>query len=191
LIISTLDHYLSTLNPDDGTVLWKSGRFEGAIASAPALVEDQTIIFGTFGGMVHAMDLPSHKILWSVKMGGWVWGSPVISGEQVIITDLKGNVTSLQIQDGSNHWAYETGSLITASPLVLDDQLAVPTEDGRLIFLDFSGGKLREEAIDGSLNNTPYLAGEMLLVTVRAKELLLVALSNQGGQVWTYFPEKK
>ncbi|MGB4292342.1 MAG: PQQ-binding-like beta-propeller repeat protein, partial [Bacteroidales bacterium] len=64
---------------------------------------------------------------------GSIEGSPVISGNNVLVGSTDGYVYLLSLLDGSKKWSFNCGSSIISSPAVTRDRFYILTEDGRLI----------------------------------------------------------
>ncbi|MCX8061184.1 MAG: PQQ-binding-like beta-propeller repeat protein [Anaerolineales bacterium] len=192
IYVACLDHYLYALQTQDGALLWKTDRLEGAIASAPVLSNEGILYFGTFGNLFHAFDLRTRKDIWTYKASQWVWGSPILIEDQIILTDLAGNVIALDSKSGAERWKIPTGAAITASPTFHNGVIYIGNEAGDLYAIDTKGNLIWQQPkkFDGKILSAALTADEVILIPLIAKDNLIVALNLDGGQSWSYQPVK-
>ncbi|GAB4470719.1 MAG: hypothetical protein Kow0088_03850 [Anaerolineales bacterium] len=192
LYVASLDHSIYALKTSDGTLLWKSERLEGAIASSPVLSQEGVLYFGTFGNRIHAYDVENRSDQWTVSTTQWVWASPLLTEDQVVFTDLAGNVISLDPQNGNERWRFSTAAAITATPALQNNLIFVGNEAGQLFALDLQGNPVwqQPQQFDGKILTTVLPAAENVLVPLVAKEQLIIAVNQDGGQAWSYQPVK-
>lgn len=192
IYIACLDHVLYAVRARDGVLLWQTERLEGAIASSPVLSEDGILYFGTFGNRFHAFDPRSQQDLWTYTASHWVWGSPLLIEDQIILTDLSGNVIALDVKSGDERWKVPTGAAITAKPTFYNDVIYIGNEAGDLYAIDLQGNLVWQQPkkFDGKILSTILSGDEVILVPLIAKDQLIVALNPNGGQSWSFQPVK-
>ncbi len=192
IYVACLDHYLYAIGAQDGTLLWKTERLEGAIASAPVLSKDGILYFGTFGNQLHAFDTRSHRDVWTYTALHWVWGSPLLADDQVILTDLSGNLIALDAQSGTERWTINTGAAITASPTRIGEVLYIGNEAGQLYAVNLQGQLVwgQPKTFDGKILGAALPGEDILMVPLVAKDNLMIAMTQDGGQVWSFQPVK-
>ncbi|MFN3309151.1 MAG: PQQ-binding-like beta-propeller repeat protein, partial [Anaerolineales bacterium] len=190
--VACLDHILYAVRARDGVLLWQTERLEGAIASSPVLSEDGILYFGTFGNRFHAFDPRSQQDLWTYTASHWVWGSPLLIEDQIILTDLSGNVIALDAKSGDERWKVATGAAITAKPTFYNDVIYIGNEAGDLYAIDLQGNLVWQQPkkFDGKILSTILSGDEVILVPLIAKDQLIVALNPDGGQSWSFQPVK-
>jgi outer membrane protein assembly factor BamB len=49
IYLSAMDHYLYSLNPDNGSIIWQSEKLGGSVLGVPALSAEKVLYVGTFG----------------------------------------------------------------------------------------------------------------------------------------------
>lgn len=192
LYVASLDHTIYALQAATGTLLWQTERLEGAIASSPLLSEEGILYFGTFGNRFHAFDTRSRSDLWTYSTTGWVWASPLSVDDQVIFTDLAGNVISLDAKSGKERWKLNTAAAITATPTLHHQVIYVGNEGGELYAVDPQGNLLwqQPQKFDGKILTAVLPTEDALLIPLVAKDHVLIAINQSGGQVWSYQPVK-
>lgn len=192
IYIACLDHILYALRTSDGTLLWKTERLKGAIASSPVLSEDGILYFGTFGKLFHAFDPRSKADVWTYTASNWIWGSPLLVEDMVIFSDLSGNVIALDAKNGAERWKVATNAAITAQPIVYQNIIYIGNEAGDLYAIDLQGNLVWQQPkkFDGKILTTALTADEVILIPLVAKDNLMVAIKQDGGQAWAYQPVK-
>ncbi|PWH18472.1 MAG: hypothetical protein DDG59_05900 [Anaerolineae bacterium] len=192
IYIACLDHILYAVKAEDGSLLWQTERLEGAIANSPALSEDGILYFGTFGKLFHAFDPRSKTDLWTYTASNWIWGSPVLIEDQVLFTDLSGNIFALDAKSGAERWKVATQAAITAQPLVYNNVIYVGNEAGEVYALDLKGNFVwpQPKQFDGKILAAALTSEDLVVLPLVAKDHLMVALHLDGEQAWAYQPVK-
>jgi outer membrane protein assembly factor BamB len=193
LYLTTMQHFVYALNPEDGSVIWESESLGGSIVGVPALSPDKVLYLGTFGSEVIALNGENGKIVWRVPTEGWVWSGPTLIDDRLYLGDLNGNFYALNATDGSTIWKVASSQLdgpITGSPLVDGDRIYFGTENGTLFAVDTSGKILWKQTVGGKLYPSPKLAGDLILVAPIQIDELLVAYSKDGARQWSFTPAK-
>ena len=192
IYVACLDHTLYALRTRDGALLWKTDRLEGAIASSPVLSEDGILYFGTFGKLLHAFDPRSRVDVWTYTASNWIWGSPLLVEDLVIFSDLSGNVIALDAKNGAERWKIATNAAITAQPLAVQNIIYIGNEAGELYAIDLQGNLIWQQPkkFDGKILTPALTADEVILIPLVAKDNLMVAIKQDGGQAWAYQPVK-
>ena len=197
LYLSSMEHYLFSLNPEDGSMLWQSEKLGGSIVGVPALSADKVLYVGTFGSEIIALNAQNGEVLWRVPTDGWIWSGPTLAEDRLYVGDMNGNFYAFSATDGSTIWkvtADKLGGPIIGSPLVDADTIYVGTEvgkkEGNLIALDTSGNIKWKQTVSGPLYPSPRLAGDLILVAPMSADELLIAFTKDGARQWTFVPEK-
>ena len=184
----SMDRYLYAINPEDGTLRWKSEDLGGPIVSSPALSESGLIIISTFNNEIIALDETNQAEEWRFSTSNWAWASPVIDGEQVYVSDISGNFYALELASGAVLWQIQPGGGIFDAPLVEEDLVYFSTDDGNLVVVNRDGVVQRVQPIEGKLYTSPVLGEEKLLLAPLESEYYLIALNQNGVQAWGYPP---
>ena len=108
-----------------GAKVWRTdqvnGQTTGQVLSSPAIVGgsgDQVLLAGDTGGALRAYSLATGIQLWSYPLGGFIYGSPAVSGGRVFIDSSTGFLS-----------AFGLGGFVSAQP---DTTLTSP-KDGAVI----------------------------------------------------------
>jgi outer membrane protein assembly factor BamB len=190
-----MDHHLHALDIETGSSVWESEALGGSIAGTPALSSDGVLFVGTIAEEMLAIDADDGRVLWRVPAGGWIWSGPLLAGDRLYYGDMDGSVYAVDAKNGSVIWRIQpdTGEnrAITGTPLVIGDALYFGAASGILYAVNLSDGSPRwNKAFEGKLHFGPIGAGERILVAPTAGDQLLVALDQNGNQVWAFSQQK-
>lgn len=190
IYLSSMDHYLYSINVKNNSLNWKTDDLGGSIVGKPAYSPDGVLYVGTFSSELIAIDARNGDILWRIPTTGWVWAGPELHGDHLYFGDLSGTFYALDISTHQISWQMQPDGPITETPLVTDDSVYFTTEMGTLYALDFKGNIRWSKTIEGSkLYTSPVSTGEMILVAPIGVDSLLIALDHEGNQIWAYTPQ--
>ncbi len=196
LFVGSMDHHVYAVDAETGDLLWKSEDLNGAIVGKPAFDHNDTVIVGTFGSEVIALNAENGRVDWRFSTEGWVWSGGLLHEGNLYLGDLAGYFYSIDIVTGTQNWRMQPGDLehpsgpIIGAPLLLNDQLVINTENDTVYFISLDGDELDKTVVGGTLYATPYAAGDLILVAPINSDIILAALTANGAQQWTYMPEK-
>ena len=94
LYVGSTSRYLTRLDPLTGDVVWELAT-SGLGSSSAIEGMDGTIYVGTTIGEILAIDPDEGEILWSYHLGDTVYGSPVVTEDQLYIGSLNRDFYSL------------------------------------------------------------------------------------------------
>ncbi len=190
IYVVSMDHFLYAVSPETGSLLWKTEDLGGPIVSQPAVSESGLVIVSTFNNEIVALDEKSHKVEWRYSTPDWAWASPVIDGEQVYISDLSGTFYALELETGNLLWQLQPGGSIVSAPLVQDGLIYFSTDSSSLVVVSTDGVVQRNLPIEGKLYASPASNGDITLLAPSEAEFFLIALNQNGTQIWGYPPAK-
>lgn len=191
IYVTSMDHRVYALDPEDGRQLWQTGDLGGAVVGTPALGEDGSLYVGTFGNGMLAINTDNGETQWQFPTEGWVWSGPALHEDQLFFGDLNGNFYALDASNGQSLWTLTADRLdgpIAGSPLVLDDVIYVSTESGTLFALSMQGAIEWSQTIGGKLYTSPLGAEDLIIVAPIDTQELLVAVTADGARRWGFNP---
>jgi outer membrane protein assembly factor BamB len=191
IYVASMDHHLYALSMDNNSKLWEAD-LGGAVVSSPVITTDGTIITGTLGNEIVAVEADNGKILWRTPTADGVWSTPVLKDNVIYFGDLSGNIFAVDETNGKVLWKIKPSDPIIGSPALTPDGIVFPIETGTVTAVDFKGSILWSKPINGKLYSNLVYKNDMLLVAVKDGNngLLLVAMDKSGNQLWTYTPAK-
>lgn len=189
IYLPSMDHFLYKLKVADGSSEWKTD-LGGAAVSTPVAGTDGRVYVSTLGNEVLAVQTSDGGILWRFKADDVVWSNPVLVEDTLYFGDLKGKIYALDASNGSLKWSQEIGGSLIAAPAVKSDGILFADENGDLIAIGYGGQKLWTRTIGDTLYTAPLTTDGKILVAVTKGENLVVALDDNGNQLWKFIPPK-
>ncbi len=192
IYLTSMDHHLYALDPKTGSQVW-SIDLGAALICSPIIGPDGSIIVGSLGNEIVAVESDGRLVLWRKATSSGVWGTPVLKGNNIYFGDASGNIYAIDVTNQGNIvWQQKPGDAVIGSPGLMPNGLVFATETGKVIALDFTGATLWLYTANGKLYTTPVYTNNMVLLGVNngTNGLLLVALNDKGTQLWI-FPAAK
>ena len=190
LFLASMDHQVYAVDAVSGALIWHSDDLGGSIVGTPAYDHGDTVIVGTFGNEVVALDAESGKVNWRFATEGWVWSGGVLYQDAFYVGDLQGYIYSIDAATGEQNWRVQPGGAIIGSPLLANEQLVFSSENDTVFFISLEGDVVDSQVVSGTLYAAPFAAGDLILIAPINSDILLAALTANGTQQWTYMPEK-
>lgn len=193
LYLSTLDHFVVSLNPEDGSIIWQSEELGGSVLGVPALSAEKVLYVGTFGSEIIALNAQNGSELWRAPTDDMIWSGPTLVEDRLYVGDKSGNFYAFSASDGRLIWKVTADKLdgpIIGSPLVDGETIYFGTEDGTLFAMDTSGNVKWKQTVGGPIYPSPRLAGDLILVAPMKVDELLIAFTKDGARQWSFIPEK-
>ena len=152
-----------------GRIRWHA-RLDGD-ADGVALSGDRAIV-GSDDGRVTAIDLQTGRPIWSVRVQGKAYASPLPLGDQVIVGDASGTVRALGIADGALRWSAQLDGAIRGGASADEGAIYVVSQSGEAAALGFDGAPIWRERLSvvapsaglTEVYAAPMVAGSSLIV---------------------------
>src|SRR5579859_2119432 len=144
-----------------GGLIWKfqaTGEIHSA-ALAYDVVPDSFVCFGATDGYFYELNAKNGTLVWKTFLGGPVFSSPVLYGDQVVVCTNNGVVHLLNLADGKEAWQKKVGGYLWAGPLLgtISGSILVSSLDGTITCLDSTGKVIWQFQSDDSFRFTPAL----------------------------------
>lgn len=188
LFITSIDHSIFAIDLETYAILWHED-LGGAVPAAPALGSDGMLYVGSLGKQLEKIDPATGRHEVVLETNGWLWGTPLLDGENLYFSDVDGYFYSYNITLGELNWEpILLDGAITASPLVLGDHVLVAAESGEIFSITPDGKWTLWYQIGekGKAYTTPVLAGDYVLAAYLESDYYLVALDHEGDVKWTF-----
>jgi len=191
LYVTSLDHSVFAIDLATYDIVWHED-LGGAIPGGAVLGSDGMLYVGSYAKQLERFDPATGKHESVLKTNGWIWGTPVVDGDNLyfgdIVSGVGGYFYSYNTKTGkSNFEPVKFESEITASPLVLPDHVLVVTESGNIYAIDATGAKTSWfEVTKGKAYTTPVFANDSVLVSYIEADYYLIALDKDGHKKWTF-----
>jgi outer membrane protein assembly factor BamB len=192
LFVTSLDHSIFAIDLQTYEVVWHED-LEGAVPGGAVLGTDGMLYVGSLAKQLEKFDPATGAHEPVLDTTGWIWGTPVVDGDNLYFTDTEGYFYSYNTQEGRLNWEpvqpdSSAENAITASPLVLGDLVLLATEPGEVYAVDNTGNidTWYSAGDEGKIYTTPVRAGDYVLVAYLESDYYLVALDQEGDEKWTY-----
>ncbi len=182
LFVTSLDHRIFAISLETYEVLW-SQQLDAAIPGAPVLGADGMLYVGSFAKKLEQFDPVSGEHKSVLDTNDWVWGTPIVDGDNLYFGDVQGYFYSYNTKEARLNWEpVKLDGAIAASPLILGDRLLVATELGDVYAVDRNGAAevWYHPDKEGKAYTTPVLAGEYVLAAYLESDYYLVILNTEG-----------
>ena len=206
--VITQDNQIYALKASDGSTDWSQSaalEIAGMFGSASPAVGQGTVVAGFSSGELNAYRYENGRLVWqdqlartsirtSVASISDVDADPVIDSGQVIAVGQGGRMVSIDLLSGQRQWELNIAGIST--PWVAGEWIFVATDDGKIICVSRSNGKIRwiaqapafrhEKKKAGPINYVgPILAGGRLIVASSEGALINIDPSNGSFQSQT------
>jgi outer membrane protein assembly factor BamB len=182
--VGSLDHNLYAINQETGNEVW-SQDLEGAIVGTP--IEEGNLVFvGSFASKMYALDKDSGRKVWQFETEDWIWGGAVLDNGILYFGDSAGNFYAVDALTGTKEFETKLDGAVLAQPVVNDGFIFIGTEAGIFYALKPDLTTEWQSTIIGKIYGPPVIAGDLILVGVTEGEDLVVALTLNGAQRWTF-----
>ena len=192
LFVTSLDHSVFAIDLQTYEIVWHE-QLGGAVPGGVALGADGMLYIGSLARQLERFDPATGAHEPVLDTTGWIWGTPVVDGDNLYFSDTEGYFYSYNTKEGKLNWEpvipnSSPENAITASPLVLGDNVLLATESGEIYIVDNTGNvdNWYTARDDGKSYTTPILAGDYVLVAYTESDYYLVALDREGDEKWTY-----
>lgn len=188
--LSGLDHYLHAYDLKTLKQLWQTD-LGGALVASPVLDADGNLFVGNISGLLSKVDGETGKVLDQTTLSGGVWSRPVLSGGRLFIGAQSGDFYSLDEKNlASQPTMINTSSPVIASPVLIPEGVVYVNEGGDVVALKMDLIENWRQKINGELYSDPALVGDLILVPVKAGDVLIQTVKTNGALSWPFNPAK-
>lgn len=114
------------------------------IYSSPALGTDGTVYFGSYDGLVYALDLQNGAIKWTANIGGQIYCSPALGAENLYVGNISGSLYAINLSTGTVRWTFKASAGLVSSPAIgLDETVYIGSFDHSVYAVNGGTGALR------------------------------------------------
>lgn len=113
---------------------WEDATKNLAFIASPAL-SGESIVVGCRDKFVYCFNKNDGSLQWKYNTGSRVDASAIISGNNVLIANMRGDVLILDLNTGKLIQSTELGSAISGTPALIQDRIIVAADDGTIYCL--------------------------------------------------------
>ena len=184
LYVGNLDGYLYALSTADGSLKWRFKTGGGVTSSA--LVEGQTVYFGSKDDNVYAIDAATGtKVLWKFETGGDVISSPKIIGGVLYIGSNDKNFYALEAKTGKEKCHFTTKGEVVSYGTFYKDLVFFGggQGDGHIYGIEQGTCKKFFRYKTGyKIESDPVIVGDFLYVTSGDRKLYAFRINKTARQ---------
>lgn len=166
-----------------------------SVVSSPTIFNGQ-IFFGTYNGIVYAVEQATGDEIWNFQTNGSVRSSPTVVDDRVFVGSSDNNVYALNVVSGDEEWVFETGETrdvggVKSSPSVNNGTVFfgsrfVRDRDAGIFAVDAAtGGRQWTVQTGGSVLSSPIIANGTLYVGCNDNYVYAVDATS-GDRKWVY-----
>ena len=189
VFVTSLDKSVIAIDLATYGILWRIKDLGGAVPGGVAIGGDGMLYVGSLAKQLERFDPATGEHEPVLDTNGWIWGTPVVDGDNLYFGDVEGYFYSFNTSTGQlNFDPVKPDAAITSSPLVLGDLVLVATESGGIFSIDTDGSFDTWDKLntDGKAYTTPVSAGGYVLVAYLESDYYLVAFDEDGDDQWMY-----
>jgi outer membrane protein assembly factor BamB len=190
--VITQDNQIYSLKASDGSTDWSQSaalEIAGMFGSASPAVGQGTVVAGFSSGELNAYRYENGRLVWqdqlartsirtSVASISDVDADPVIDRGQVIAVGQGGRMVSIDLLTGQRQWELNIAGIST--PWVAGEWIFVATDDGKIICVSRSNGKIRWIAQAPAFRNVKKKAGPINYVGPILAGGRLIVMNSEG-----------
>ncbi|MBI3943414.1 MAG: PQQ-like beta-propeller repeat protein [Chloroflexi bacterium] len=175
-------------SPAQDTIAW-SVTITGLVSSSPVIGPDQTIYFGSWNGLLYAVNPATHNVKWSFDPHGEISSTPAVGPDGTVYFGTWQNSVYAVNPDGTRRWHFSTGaadtdSWVSSSPTLSPDGLTVyiGSYNDKLYALDAGSGAPRWTfTTGGDITGSPALSPDGQVVYIGSWDKQLYAIRAADG----------
>ena len=175
--------YVVVLDADTGRELW---RVQAGVVESSPLVVGGRLYFGSWDKKMYAVDVRTHKVVWTVTTGGEVKGGAAYANGKVYFASYDHKVYAVDARTGKVRWTGSGVANFYATPTVAYGRVFIGNTDGRVYaFGQDSGNLLWAKATGGYVYSSAAVWQKTVYVGSHSKRFY--ALDAGSGDVrWSF-----
>ncbi|HEX5467604.1 MAG TPA: PQQ-binding-like beta-propeller repeat protein [Gaiellaceae bacterium] len=131
--------FMVAFDADTGDELW---RFQAGVIESSPLVVGRLLYFGSWDGKVYALDVRTHKPVWTFATGDQVKGGPAYANGTLYFGSYDDKVYAVNARTGKLRWSASGTANFYATPTVAYGRVFVGNTDGRVYAFGADSGHL-------------------------------------------------
>ena len=172
VVIPTLRDSLFVLDRERGTVRSASAML--ATTAAPlAKLDDTTVVIASPEGSLHAVRIPSGRVVWTARTDESISGAPVIVGDTVFALGRSCTLFRVPHHVGDvSRRDVIPDCITTTSPLVLRNGVLVATVGGEITYIArATGRRMWTRQVGGPLRHPPVVLDRQAVIATLSGEV--------------------
>jgi outer membrane protein assembly factor BamB len=175
--------FIAAYDARNGHELW---RFEAGVIETSPLLVGKLLYFGSWDKKMYAVDIDTHKVVWSFTTGDEVKGAPAYSDGTLYFASYDSKVYAVNARSGKLLWSGSGTANFYATPTVAYGRVYIGNTDGRVYaFGADSGHLLWAKATGGYVYSSAGVWHRKVFVGSFSKRFFALD-AGSGDVVWSF-----
>lgn len=143
--------------------------------------------YATSPGVVKSIDIRNGKVLWTKKLPGKVFSTPVVEGRRLVVGCTDGYIYALKPGSGKEVWKVKAQKSVLGTARIKDGIAYIGASDGHFRAIRISDGGVvwDRDGVQGFVESTPYVDDAQVVFGTWAGKLY--SLNPADGSVqWVW-----
>lgn len=167
MVFGSSEAALIALDAATGDLAW-TFPVDAAVIGGVAVAGGVAYV-GTVSGKVYAVDLETHKAVWSQPFvtGDRVWSTPIVGEGLLYVASMDHLIYAIDLDSGQSVWSADLGGAIQGDIALYDSTLLAGGVDRRLHAIDASSGQeiWQTNVLDAWVWGAPLVADDAVFFT--------------------------
>jgi outer membrane protein assembly factor BamB len=175
--------FMAAFDADTGRQLW---RFQAGVIETSPLLVGKLLYFGSWDKKMYALNVNTHKVVWSFTTGDEVKGAPAYLGGILYFASYDNKVYAVDARTGKLEWSASGTANFYATPTVAYGRVFIGNTDGRVYaFGAHSGHLLWAKATGGYVYSSAAVWHKTVYVGSFSKRFYALD-AGSGDVVWSF-----
>jgi outer membrane protein assembly factor BamB len=206
LYVTNGSRFLTVLDSNNGYEILRK-EFPDLVNIKPVMLNSHTISVQTVSNQLFVFDINNSRLVWQndglfETLSSSYHVSPIVHGNQVIVSYSSGQIVSLDINTGQEQWSFNLSShqsialpsfepsSIVCPPIIHANDIYLASSLGKLMKLDIKTGRTIWE-INANDIQSMGLYGNNLFVTNNARQIGVINIDNGNVKFVADLQKKK
>jgi outer membrane protein assembly factor BamB len=175
--------FIAAFDAETGRELW---RFEAGVVETPPLLVGKLLYFGSWDKKMYAVDVDTHKVVWSFTTGDEVKSGPAYQNGTLYFASYDNQLYAVDARTGKLRWSASGTANFYATPALAYGRVFIGNTDGRVYaFGSESGHLLWAKATGGYVYSSAALWHRTVYVGSFSKRFYALD-AGSGDILWSF-----
>ncbi len=158
-----------------------------SVFTGPCVVDGKTLIYGNSVGIIKAISIESHKLIWQTKVQGPIYSTPVNWKSVVAVGTVDGKIVGMNLRNGKELWKIEAGTPVLGDGIIENGVLYIGGGSSAFYKIDMASGKViwKFEGITGLIQGQPAVSEDQVVFGAWDRHLYCLD-KNTGLLLWKW-----
>lgn len=175
--------FIAAFDAETGDELW---RFEAGVIETSPLLVGRLLYFGSWDRKVYALDVRTHKVVWTFSTGDEVKAAPAYQNGTLYFASYDNKMYAVDARTGKLQWSASGTANFYATPAVAYGRVFIGNTDGRVYaFGAQSGNLVWAKATGGYVYSSAAVWQKKVYVGSWSKRFFALD-AGSGDTVWSF-----